>query len=104
MYLSDGFAVMPEQSTVAIIAHHPDAVYFGMKSGFIPKDGPAPDEVIELSERSANPPEEDPDVDPEVGEIGAAATGEAPANAAGYRRKRKVLTFEVSCRFRCRRP
>ena len=23
MYLSDGFAVMPEQSTVAIIAHHP---------------------------------------------------------------------------------
>ena len=38
MYLSDGFAVMPEQSTVAIIAHHPQAVYFGMKSGFIPKD------------------------------------------------------------------
>ena len=25
MYLSDGFAVMPEQSTVAIIAHHPQA-------------------------------------------------------------------------------
>ena len=23
MYLSDGFAVMPEQSTVAIVAHHP---------------------------------------------------------------------------------
>ncbi|MDQ5893908.1 MAG: 5-methyltetrahydrofolate--homocysteine methyltransferase [Actinomycetota bacterium] len=61
MYLSDGFAVMPEQSTVAIISHHPDAVYFGMKSGFIPKDGPSPDEVIELSDRSANPPEDDPD-------------------------------------------
>ena len=29
---------MPEQSTVAIIAHHPQAVYFGMKSGFIPKE------------------------------------------------------------------
>ncbi len=33
MYLSDGFAVMPEQSTVAIVAHHPQSVYFGMKSG-----------------------------------------------------------------------
>ena len=36
--LSDGYAVMPEQSTVAIVAHHPQAVYFGMKSGFIPED------------------------------------------------------------------
>jgi 5-methyltetrahydrofolate--homocysteine methyltransferase len=45
MTLSDGYAVMPEQSTVAIVAHHPQAVYFGMKSGFIPEDR-APDEVI----------------------------------------------------------
>ncbi len=37
MTLSDGYAVTPEQSTVAIVAHHPQAVYFGMKSGFIPK-------------------------------------------------------------------
>ncbi len=59
MYLSGGYAVMPEQSTVAIIAHHPQAVYFGMKSGFIPK-GEAPDEVIAESDRSANPPEQDP--------------------------------------------
>jgi len=59
MYLSGGYAVMPEQSTVAIIAHHPQAVYFGMKSGFIPK-GEAPDEIIAGSERSAIPPEEDP--------------------------------------------
>jgi 5-methyltetrahydrofolate--homocysteine methyltransferase len=28
---------MPEQSTVAIVADHPQAVYFGMKSGFIPR-------------------------------------------------------------------
>ena len=27
-------AVEPEQSTLAIIAHHPQAVYFDMKSGF----------------------------------------------------------------------
>ena len=45
MTLSDGYAVMPEQSTVAIVAHHPQAVYFGMKSGFIPEDS-VPDEVI----------------------------------------------------------
>ncbi len=81
MYLSGGYAVMPEQSTVAIISHHPEAVYFGMKSGFIPKNGPAPDEVIALSDRSANPPEEDPDTDPEQGEIGAESPDEAPASA-----------------------
>jgi hypothetical protein len=36
--LSGGYAVEPEQSTLAIVAHHPQAVYFGMKSGFLPKD------------------------------------------------------------------
>ena len=53
-----------------------------MKSGFIPKDGPAPDEVIKLSERSANPPEDDPDDgsieaegEPSVGLIGSLRTG-----------------------------
>jgi 5-methyltetrahydrofolate--homocysteine methyltransferase len=60
MSLSDGHAVMPEQSTVAIIAHHPQAVYFGMKSGFIPKEK-APDELIAGTERGGElPPEEDP--------------------------------------------
>ena len=50
MYLSDGYAVMPEQSTVAIVAHHPQAVYFGMKSGFIPKEKVG-DELIAGTER-----------------------------------------------------
>jgi 5-methyltetrahydrofolate--homocysteine methyltransferase len=50
MRLSDGFAVTPEQSTVAIIAHHPQAVYFGMKSGFIPEEK-SPDELIAGTER-----------------------------------------------------
>ena len=35
--LSGGYAVEPEQSTLAIVAHHPQAVYFGMKSGLLPK-------------------------------------------------------------------
>ncbi len=50
MRLSGGFAVEPEQSTVAIVAHHPQAVYFGMRSGFLPKDK-APDEIIAGSEK-----------------------------------------------------
>ena len=52
MTLSGGYAVMPEQSTVAIVAHHPQAVYFGMKSGFIPEDT-APDELIAGTERGS---------------------------------------------------
>jgi 5-methyltetrahydrofolate--homocysteine methyltransferase len=60
MTLSDGYAVMPEQSTVAIVAHHPQAVYFGMKSGFIPKQK-APDELIAGTERGGQlPPEREP--------------------------------------------
>ncbi len=60
MTLSDGYAVMPEQSTVAIVAHHPQAVYFGMKSGFVPEE-PAPDELIAGTERGGElPPESEP--------------------------------------------
>ncbi|MGE5747190.1 MAG: vitamin B12 dependent-methionine synthase activation domain-containing protein, partial [Solirubrobacterales bacterium] len=58
--LSEGYALMPEQSTVAIIAHHPQAVYFGMKSGFVPKER-APDELIAGTARGGElPPEEEP--------------------------------------------
>ncbi|MET0304699.1 MAG: methionine synthase [Solirubrobacterales bacterium] len=60
MTLSDGFAVMPEQSTVAIVAHHPQAVYFGMKSGFIPEQK-SPDELIAGTDRGGKlPPEREP--------------------------------------------
>ena len=59
MGLSDGFAVSPEQSTVAIIAHHPQAVYFGMKSGFIPKE-PKGDELIAGTDRGGElPPDQE---------------------------------------------
>jgi 5-methyltetrahydrofolate--homocysteine methyltransferase len=45
--LSGGYAVEPEQSTLAVVAHHPQAVYFGMKSGFLPKTAKqAADELI----------------------------------------------------------
>jgi len=50
MRLSGGYAVEPEQSTVAIIAHHPQAEYFGMKSGRI-RDVAPPDDLIKGSDR-----------------------------------------------------
>jgi 5-methyltetrahydrofolate--homocysteine methyltransferase len=59
MRLSGGYAVEPEQSTVAIVAHHPQAVYFGMKSGFLPKQK-APDDVIAGSERDPSRFDEEP--------------------------------------------
>ena len=60
MTLSGGYAVMPEQSTVAVVAHHPQAVYFGMKSGFIPKEK-APDELIAGTKRGGElPPADEP--------------------------------------------
>jgi 5-methyltetrahydrofolate--homocysteine methyltransferase len=75
--LSGGYAVEPEQSTVAIVAHHPQAVYFGMKSGFLPKDK-APDDLIAGSTR-------DPslfDDEPGDGTVEAEAV-ERAADAAG---------------------
>src|ERR1700754_166725 len=63
MTLSDGYAVTPEQSTVAIVAHHPQAVYFGMKSGFIPEEKVG-DELIAGTERGGDlPPESEPDAE-----------------------------------------
>jgi 5-methyltetrahydrofolate--homocysteine methyltransferase len=45
---------------VAIVAHHPQAVYFGMKSGFVPKDKVG-DELIAGTDRGGElPPEDDP--------------------------------------------
>ena len=46
---------------MAIVAHHPQAVYFGMKSGFIPKDK-VPDELIAGTDRGGELPA---DTDPE---------------------------------------
>ena len=40
--LSGGYAVEPEQSTLAIVAHHPEAVYFGMRSGTLPRNAGRP--------------------------------------------------------------
>ena len=73
MTLSSGHAVEPEQSTVAIIAHHPQAVYFGMKSGFIPTDS-APDELIAGTDRGGEVP---PEAEPADGSVEAEPVGGA---------------------------
>ena len=78
MTLSDGYAVEPEQSTVAIVAHHPQAVYFGMKSGFIPAEK-RPDELIAGTERGGELPPEGEPADGVVEEEREPAPVSAPA-------------------------
>jgi 5-methyltetrahydrofolate--homocysteine methyltransferase len=78
--LSHGHAVEPEQSTVAIVAHHPQAVYFGMKSGFVPAE-PVTDELIAGTDRGGElPPEDDPPGDGTV-EAEVDAPSETPSTA-----------------------
>jgi 5-methyltetrahydrofolate--homocysteine methyltransferase len=50
MQISDGYAPIPEQSTLALVAHHPQAIYFGTRQGRLLPDG-SPDDVIKGSSR-----------------------------------------------------
>jgi 5-methyltetrahydrofolate--homocysteine methyltransferase len=69
MTLTDGFAPEPEQSTLALVAHHPDATYFGMKSGKLPTNArQRTDDVIAGSDRDPTRLGEIPDEDPELSE------------------------------------
>jgi 5-methyltetrahydrofolate--homocysteine methyltransferase len=45
-----GYAPEPEQSTLALIAHHPQAIYFGTRQGRLLPDG-SPDDLIRGSSR-----------------------------------------------------
>lgn len=76
--LSGAYAVEPEQSTLAIVAHHPQAVYFGMKSGFLPKnDRQAADELIAGTDRDPTRLTELTDAEPEPVDEGEPAMAEA---------------------------
>jgi 5-methyltetrahydrofolate--homocysteine methyltransferase len=66
MTITDGYAPEPEQSTLALVAHHPQAIYFGTRQGRLLPDG-SPDDLIRGSSRDpslfgdlddADPPEE----------------------------------------------
>ncbi len=48
--ITDGYAPDPEQSTLALIAHHPQALYFGTRQGRLLPDG-SPDDLIRGSSR-----------------------------------------------------
>jgi 5-methyltetrahydrofolate--homocysteine methyltransferase len=50
MTLTGGYAPEPEQSTLALVAHHPQATYYGMRNGRLIGDG-TPDEVIRGSRK-----------------------------------------------------
>jgi 5-methyltetrahydrofolate--homocysteine methyltransferase len=50
MKITDGFAPDPEQSTLALVAHHPQAIYFGTRQGRLLPDG-SPDDLIRGSSR-----------------------------------------------------
>ena len=74
--LSGGYAVEPEQSTLAIVAHHPQAVYFGMKSGSLPtSERQAADELIAGSDKDPTRIKTLPDEDPVAGEEEPAMAG-----------------------------
>jgi 5-methyltetrahydrofolate--homocysteine methyltransferase len=78
LQLSGGYAVEPEQSTLAIVAHHPQAVYFGMKSGFLPKTSrQAADELIAGTDKDPTRLDELTDEEPLPVDEGEPALAEA---------------------------
>jgi 5-methyltetrahydrofolate--homocysteine methyltransferase len=80
--LSGGYAVEPEQSTLAIVAHHRQAVYFGMKSGFLPKTArQAADELIAGTERDPTRLADLTDEEPEQDGADPSSGADEPAMA-----------------------
>ena len=77
MTITDGFAPEPEQSTLALIAHHPQAIYFGTRQGRLLPDG-SPDDIILGSSRD---PSLFADLDDEDPPDGAVESEDAPAMA-----------------------
>jgi 5-methyltetrahydrofolate--homocysteine methyltransferase len=83
MDLTDGYSPTPEQSTLAMILHHPQAVYYGMRNGRFLEKG-APDDIIRGTKRDATRIEADfleAEVDEQTEAVqadGAPATGDVP--------------------------
>ncbi len=68
MRITDGYAPEPEQSTLALIAHHPQAIYFGTRQGRLLPDG-SPDDLIKGSTRDPSLFGELGDEDPSDGAV-----------------------------------
>jgi len=78
--LSGGYAVEPEQSTLALIAHHPQAIYFGMRNGRLLPDG-SPDDVIKGTARDPSLFAEPVEDEPREGAVEAEAEAPTPASS-----------------------
>jgi 5-methyltetrahydrofolate--homocysteine methyltransferase len=72
MSITDGFAPDPEQSTLALVAHHPQAIYFGTRQGRLLENG-SPDDLIRGSSRDPSLFGELDDEDPPDGSVEAEA-------------------------------
>ena len=68
MTITDGYAPEPEQSTLALVAHHPQAIYFGTRQGRLLPDG-SPDDLIKGSPRDPSLFGELADEDPPDGAV-----------------------------------
>jgi len=100
--LSSGYALEPEQSTLAIVAHHPQAIYFGMKAGRL-SDQPGPDAIIADPEGRSGHRIIDGEVrfdslsddePPEEGDAGGA--GSSGAGSDGAKAKQRSRTKAVA--------
>jgi 5-methyltetrahydrofolate--homocysteine methyltransferase len=70
MSITDGYAPEPEQSTLALVAHHPQAIYFGTRQGRLLANG-SPDDLIRGSARDPSLFGELDDEDPPGGAVEA---------------------------------
>jgi 5-methyltetrahydrofolate--homocysteine methyltransferase len=70
MSITDGYAPEPEQSTLALVAHHPQAIYFGTRQGRLLPDG-SPDALIRGSNLDPSLFGEIDDEDPPNGAVEA---------------------------------
>jgi 5-methyltetrahydrofolate--homocysteine methyltransferase len=68
MRITDGYAPEPEQSTLALVAHHPQAIYFGTRQGRLLPNG-SPDDLIKGSYRDPSLFGELGDEDPPDGAV-----------------------------------
>jgi 5-methyltetrahydrofolate--homocysteine methyltransferase len=68
MTITEGYAPNPEQSTLALIAHHPQAIYFGTRQGRLLPDG-SPDDLIRGSARDPSLFADLDDADPPDGAV-----------------------------------
>jgi 5-methyltetrahydrofolate--homocysteine methyltransferase len=70
MKITDGYAPEPEQSTLALMAHHPQAIYFGTRQGRLLPNG-SPDALIKGSDSDPSLFSELGDDDPPDGTVEA---------------------------------